>query len=97
MHVWQRSATEFQPEEIMEVFMHASVYCGLPAANHAFKNSNTGSKGIRETLEPINGALGGSEAKGASYQFYKTNTRYQNFKPWSELSLVRSRLSPRRS
>ena len=24
-------------EEIKEVFMHASVYCGLPAANHAFK------------------------------------------------------------
>ena len=37
MHVRAAVGNGVSVEEIKEVFMHASVYCGLPAANHAFK------------------------------------------------------------
>jgi 4-carboxymuconolactone decarboxylase len=29
------------PEEIKEVILQAAIYCGVPAANHAFKEAAT--------------------------------------------------------
>ena len=37
MHVRAAVGNGVTVEEIKEVFMHAGIYCGLPAANHAFK------------------------------------------------------------
>lgn len=37
MHVRAAVTNGCSIEDIKEVFMHAALYCGLPAANHAFK------------------------------------------------------------
>ncbi len=37
MHVRAAITNGVTVEEIKEVFMHAGLYCGLPAANHAFQ------------------------------------------------------------
>ena len=37
------------PEELQEIFLHASVYCGFPAAVDAFRTA-------AEVVEPVSGA-----------------------------------------
>ena len=37
MHVRAAVRNGVTPEEIAEVLMHCAIYCGLPAANEAFK------------------------------------------------------------
>ena len=36
LHVRAARTNGLTPEEIAEVILHAAVYCGVPAANHAF-------------------------------------------------------------
>jgi 4-carboxymuconolactone decarboxylase len=36
LHVRAARTNGLSPEEIAEVFLHSAVYCGVPAANHAF-------------------------------------------------------------
>jgi alkylhydroperoxidase/carboxymuconolactone decarboxylase family protein YurZ len=37
MHVRAARRIGVTPDEIKEVFLHSAVYCGVPAANGAFK------------------------------------------------------------
>ena len=40
MHVRAARRNGLTPEQISEVLLHASVYCGVPAANLAFRVAN---------------------------------------------------------
>jgi 4-carboxymuconolactone decarboxylase len=37
MHLRAARRNGVTPEELREVLLHAAVYCGMPAANHAFR------------------------------------------------------------
>jgi len=45
MHLRAARRNGVTPEELREVLLHAAVYCGMPAANHAFRIA-------QEVLEP---------------------------------------------
>ena len=48
MHVRAARRIGVTPDEIKEVFLHSAVYCGVPAANGAFKIA----QGVLEETEP---------------------------------------------